>query len=504
MINLLKTYKIILNNGKINPHASKIVERVGLISEIINYTNFLPIDATLTERLYYIKHNKNESLLCKTCGNIVRLNLKNNLMPEFCSRTCVANNSQIKERKSNSTKITNIIKFGVDNPFKSNIIKDKIKQTIRQKYNVDNASRSDSVKEKKRITVMERYKTTSPLLHPDVIQKTKTTNLLKYGHEHHSSSDQIKEKVKHTFNQRYNCNQNQLHLSSNTIKTLNDFNLLKQLHVERKFSLSEIADMLGVSVGTLVTTFEKHNEPIKHFNQSSYERKIIHDLRSFNIEIEENNRVLIRPYELDIVLPSIKIAIEICGLYWHSDQHVEPLYHYKKCKLTNDIGYKLLTIFEDEVLFNYNYILQTILSNCNLLPIIDKKTITISKCFNRTSAYCNDVEIAFLEYIDSETITIVDYMIYNNDIDLLSVLLASLIDEFNNCQLNVIIDKTTKDERLFIDLGFNVIETFEPQFKFVYGNKRYTESQLDSFYMNPNRIYKIYDCGKLLLTKKYS
>lgn len=55
--------------------------------------------------------------------------------------------------------------------------------------------------------------------------------------------------------------------------------------------------------------------------------------------------------ELDIYFPNHKLAIEYCGLYWHSTQHerMQKLsYHYDKMKACNDKGIRLITIFEDE------------------------------------------------------------------------------------------------------------------------------------------------------------
>ena len=61
-----------------------------------------------------------------------------------------------------------------------------------------------------------------------------------------------------------------------------------------------------------------------------------------------NDRQIIKPYEIDIVLPELKIAIEYCGLYWHSNKFKDSTYHLKKLEACNKAGYRLITIFEDE------------------------------------------------------------------------------------------------------------------------------------------------------------
>jgi len=66
-------------------------------------------------------------------------------------------------------------------------------------------------------------------------------------------------------------------------------------------------------------------------------------------DILQNNRTIIHPLELDIVIPSQKIAIEYCGIYWHSELMGKSRnYHLDKLDKCNKRGYNLITIFEDE------------------------------------------------------------------------------------------------------------------------------------------------------------
>src|SRR5690606_32397406 len=52
--------------------------------------------------------------------------------------------------------------------------------------------------------------------------------------------------------------------------------------------------------------------------------------------------------ELDIVIPEANIAIEYCGLYWHSEIHKEPKYHLDKLNACIEQNIRLITIFSDE------------------------------------------------------------------------------------------------------------------------------------------------------------
>lgn len=68
-----------------------------------------------------------------------------------------------------------------------------------------------------------------------------------------------------------------------------------------------------------------------------------------NEEVLVNDRKLINPLELDIVIPSKKIAIEYCGLYWHSENKgKDETYHKNKLDRCVAVGYRLITIFDGE------------------------------------------------------------------------------------------------------------------------------------------------------------
>jgi len=67
-------------------------------------------------------------------------------------------------------------------------------------------------------------------------------------------------------------------------------------------------------------------------------------------EVICNDRETIGPYELDIFIPAKKVAIEFCGLYYHSEVSGGKTnrYHYDKMVACNQKGIRLLVVFEDE------------------------------------------------------------------------------------------------------------------------------------------------------------
>ena len=93
------------------------------------------------------------------------------------------------------------------------------------------------------------------------------------------------------------------------------------------------------------------NIPIRFM--SSNEKNIGDYIETLGVTVERNNRKLIYPYELDIYIPSKNVAIEYCGLYWHSELNNRGRnYHLNKLQRCNDKGIRLITIFDDEYIGN--------------------------------------------------------------------------------------------------------------------------------------------------------
>jgi len=53
-------------------------------------------------------------------------------------------------------------------------------------------------------------------------------------------------------------------------------------------------------------------------------------------------------YEIDIWFPDHLLGIEFCGIHWHSERYKPRNYHRDKMIAVNEIGGRLITVFEDE------------------------------------------------------------------------------------------------------------------------------------------------------------
>ena len=171
---------------------------------------------------------------------------------------------------------------------------------------------------------------------------------------------------------------------------LTDPDWLETEHCTNVRSISSIAEQLGVSYSTVARAIKEHNissPSQKDLREASNMRRYgvknvgeLTDVRQKAITTQYNNKTdgwrssgeqelynyvlqifdnnhdvvqhnvygVIAPKELDIYIPSHNIAIEFCGLYWHSDKFKPNRYHKSKLDLCNAVGIRLITIFEDE------------------------------------------------------------------------------------------------------------------------------------------------------------
>ena len=84
---------------------------------------------------------------------------------------------------------------------------------------------------------------------------------------------------------------------------------------------------------------------------SKPEIKLVDFIRSFyKGEIITNSKNIIPPMELDIFVPTLNLAIEFNGGYWHSERFKDKNYHLHKYNLCKSKGIRLISIWEWEIL----------------------------------------------------------------------------------------------------------------------------------------------------------
>ena len=100
---------------------------------------------------------------------------------------------------------------------------------------------------------------------------------------------------------------------------------------------------------------------------SKAEEELYNFIKLYFVDVISGDREIISPLELDIVIPSKKIAIEFCGVYWHSDLiRKNRNYHLNKLNKCNEKNYRLITIFEDEWVNKKDIVKNTLLYILNI------------------------------------------------------------------------------------------------------------------------------------------
>ena len=342
-----------------------------------------------------------KDLYCFNCG--IQLPLYKVLgNSKFCSSKC-SNSSELTKNKSKQTslnhygvdnpaksaevqnkiKITNVERYGVERPAQNIEIKNKIiescKQTLINSYGVDNISKVDFIKEKKIKICLAKHGVEFATQLDCVKEKKKETCLKKYGVDHPSKNESVKSKIvksnKQTCLNRYGVDSifqtNKLKETSykltqdklwktilswkEFVKPLFDRNDLEGYDKEYQWKCSKCENKFYSNI---------HSTKIEPFNQriprclkcypilsgtSKKEQELVEFCKRFYPNLIQHDRQLITPYELDIVIPELNLAIEFNGSYWHSIEAGTPLgYHQMKSMMCEEKGYRLIHIWEDE------------------------------------------------------------------------------------------------------------------------------------------------------------
>jgi very-short-patch-repair endonuclease len=321
-----------------------------IYNQVVVKTAFLPQTSKIKERIYCIQHDITSLSSCKHCGiNPVKFLGPSFGYRDFCSTKCSSNSTS----KQESIKLTNLLKFGTKTPAESDSIKQKTTQTLESKYGAG-------------------IKSTQQV--PSIRNKTITTNLNKFGSESYTGSEVGKHVINNSHLENYGkirftqtpmfkikftatcvkkydreCHQH-THIELDNITKLNDAFWLNDQHTNQQKPQSQIALELGVGATTISRKFHKFNIESLSFFQSGGESDLNQFIsNNYTGEIQTRTKKIIHPYELDIYLPDLNIAIEYNGIYWHSENNKKDKnYHLNKYKLCRDKGIRLIQIYDTE------------------------------------------------------------------------------------------------------------------------------------------------------------
>jgi len=222
-------------------------------------------------------------------------------------------------------------------------VKDKIRDATIQgtldKYGVENVFMIDSVKQKSKSTKFERYGNENYVN----VDKIKETFIKKYGVDNPHKDANIKSKIKETRFLKFKefCDKS---LNVTCTNTIDDYNPSNDGHVY-KFTCNVCNHMweskryISPCPNCNVKYCSKIQEEIWDY--------IVNELGVTNAKLNDRDVLHIR--EIDILLPDISLAIEVNGNYWHSELNgKDNNYHLEKLQMCLKNNLRLIQIFEDE------------------------------------------------------------------------------------------------------------------------------------------------------------
>lgn len=331
-------------------------------SHILQETQFLNNTAHLRQRIWHITNKTRHPPTClsDTCSNSVKWHHVKQKHNDFCSVKCANNDNTKKTNIKASTKK----KYGKDSYAKTTEFAVKRDQSNMEHWGTTNPNQLNTIYQKRKNTLLQRYGVEAPLQSKTIKNKAKQTRLERYFTDNIQQIPGVIEKTKNTKRKRYGCDNNsQQHISDDVLAKLNSYEWLFDNHVTKQRSCVSIGNELGVYNTTIHRYLHIHNINIRRWMVSSPEHEIHEVLTKCGIQHTTSERKLISPYELDIYIPSMNLAIEYCGLYWHTDRHqrIDAQYHRRKYLRCEQLGVRLITIFEDEWLENKELVTKKIL-----------------------------------------------------------------------------------------------------------------------------------------------
>lgn len=268
--------------------------------------------------------------------------------------------SRDAEQFKESYKETMLERYGVDNGFRDPGIKNRAKQTMMDKYGTQHALQADECREKFQATIRKNYGDESLLWCgnnvKEIREKSIATNLERYGVEFPFQSELIQEQITRTVIEKYGVDriakspeiQDKIRKSILARYGVHHLSLPEMREIIKQTSLERYGHPCSLQNPEVAQKSYETRLKNDSFNSSAPEKEIRCYVQSLIPEIRHNVRNIIAPYELDIVIPSKLMAIEYNGLYHHSEACVDNNYHAKKLSLCNEVGYRLISIFEHE------------------------------------------------------------------------------------------------------------------------------------------------------------
>lgn len=337
-----------------------------LYSHILQRTAYLG-DCRFNERLYHIEHDLYSRPVCPTCNTAsCEWFYDYARYKQCCSHECFL---KCPDRFA-AIKETTLARYGSISPFGNSTVREKASYTIKTRYGVDNVMHDDTIKSNYKTSMIDKYGVPSNLLDGDTRASIRNTLKERYGVENVFAKGWKRDEITSKILEKYGTDNYQKSvISPESRLLLEDEGWLRQKLTVETLPIYEIATLLDCDPTTVSNWAHKYGIELTVQRESYLEQKVHDAIKAvYDGDIVRHDRTLIPPLELDFVFPDKKIAVEVCVNYWHSDKFKDNDYHRSKFLKCQEIGYQLLTVYEDEIHEKFDIVISSILNKLGCIP----------------------------------------------------------------------------------------------------------------------------------------
>ena len=480
---------------------------------------------------------KTQITSCKFCNKEFegRIKVKHNkpTVQEFCSRICWSNSVHV------DSEIRECLYCNVEFAVRRTLPKIYCSKSCSVKHQMSKAGEKEKRVNARKATIKTKYGVNDSANIPGRVDKWKKTMIDQYGSTGYNN-----------YEARINTNG-----LTKLKQILNDGRYTPKFSID---SYSGVHSEYEFHCNKCSTSFKSHLRkifprcpqcyPPLSTGRSGLELEVYEYVKSIYVgEILHNDRKIIAPKELDIVIPDKKLAIEFNGLYWHKENKTR---HLEKMKACENKGYQLIQIFEDEWLEKQEIVKSRIRSKLGLISnsiyarkckIQEIDTRTKNKFLATThiqgkdrskiklGAYHNDELVGVMTFsklrlaLGFKTTSDASFelsrfstKLFTSTPGLFSKMLKYFTQNFDVKELVTYSDNRWNTGNVYENFGFNLVSTGQPNYWYVHDHQRYhrfnfikhtLSKKLEMFNpnltevenMHLNGYERIWDCG----SKKY-
>lgn len=259
-------------------------------------------------------------------------------------------------------KSTNLSKYGVEFPLESSAVQDKIKETLLERYNVDCTFKSKEIQQKASTTFWKNHKSasdkmeiaraafiqqygTNPFAVPAIKDKIKQTMKDRFGVQH--------------FNMLH-LPANIIDILENKSKFIEEVSGLTISEAAEKLTVDPSTIAKRAFTYGCKDVFAKSSRSSLEYKLKNF--LIQHGLKE-NDDFICSDRSVLNGKELDFYFPKIRAAVEVGSVFWHSEISAgrKVAYHYDKWKNCQAAGIDLYQYWDFELKNSWDVVASKIL-----------------------------------------------------------------------------------------------------------------------------------------------